>query len=70
MQSFHLNLLKEELNLAGKGRNVFNEKFETNNNKFREKLRPEMMTSVIVSIRRGIGNHSDLVEDRLNIVKY
>ena len=61
-----LKLLKQEINPAEKGRKVFLEKFETDRSNFREKVRPELMPSVVGSVRREMRDHSAMVQNRLN----
>ena len=52
------------MNGAEKGRKVFKEKSEKDRSNFRENVRPELMPSVVGSIRRD--NHSGMVQNRLN----
>ena len=66
VHSFQSKLLKQEINRAEKGRKVFKEKLKTDRSKFREKVRPELMPSVVSSIRREMRNHSAMVQNRLN----
>ena len=61
VHSFQLKLLKEEINRAEKGRKVFKEKLETDRSNFRENVRPELMPSVVGSIRHEMRNHSKMV---------
>ena len=44
---------------------MFKEKLETDKIKFMENLRPELMPSTVISIRREIRNHSAMVQNRL-----
>ena len=55
--------MKQEINRADKGRNVVKEKLETNKSKFRENVTPELMPSVVSSIRREMRNHSAMVQN-------
>ena len=64
--SFQLKLLTQEINRAEKGRKVFKEKLETDRSNFWETVRPELMPSVVGSIRREMKNHSAMVQNRLN----
>ena len=66
MQSFHFKIQKQEINLAEKNRKVFKEKLETDRNKFREKVRPELMPSVVSITRREMRNPSAMVQNSLN----
>ena len=66
MQSFHLQLLKQELNRAEKGHKVFKEKLETDRSNFRDNVRSELMPSVVGKIRREMRKHSAVVQNRLN----
>ena len=66
VHSFQLKLLKQEINRAEKGRKVFREKLETDRSSFREKVRPELMPSVVSCIKREMRGHSAMVQNRLN----
>ena len=66
LHSFQLKLLKREINRAEKGRKVFKENLETDRSNFRENVRPELMPSVVGSIRREMRNHSEMFQNRLN----
>ena len=66
VHSFQLKLLKQEIKRAEKGRKVFKERLETDRSNFRENVRPELMPSVVGSIRREMTNHSAMVKNRLN----
>ena len=51
--NFYLTLQKQEINPAEKAsRNVYEQKLERNRSKFRENVRPELMPSVVSSIRQ------------------
>ena len=63
---FQIKLLKQEINGAEKGRKMFKVKLETNRSKFREKVRPELIPSVVSSKRREMRNHYAMVQSRLN----
>ena len=64
MHSFQLILMKQEINRAEKGMsNLVNEKLETYKSKFRENVAPELMPSVVSSIRREMRNHSAMVQN-------
>ena len=49
-----------------KGRKVFKEKLKTDKSNFRENVRPELMPSLVGSIRREMRNHSARVKNRFN----
>ena len=66
VHSFQLKLLKQEINRAEKGRKVFREKLVTDRSSFREKVRPELMPSVVSCIKREMRGHSAMVQNRLN----
>ena len=59
-------LLKQAKNCAEKGRKVFKEKLETNRSRIIEKVRPELMQSVVNIIRREKKHPSSMVQNRLN----
>ena len=61
-----LKFLKQEVNRAEKGRKVFKEKPETDRSEFTENNRPELMQSVVSSIRREMRNPSTMVRNRPN----
>ena len=66
MHSFQFKLLKQEINRAEKARKEFKKKLETDSSKFRKKVRPELMPSVVSSFRHEIRNHSAMVQYILN----
>ena len=45
---------------------MFKEKLETDRSNFRENVRPELMPSVVGSVKREMRNHSAMVQNRLN----
>ena len=45
---------------------MFKKEFETHRSKFNEKVRPELMQSVVSGIRREMRNHFAMVQHRLN----
>ena len=66
VRSFQLKLLIQEINRAEKGRKMFKEKLETDRSNFRENVRPELMPSIVGSIRREMRNHSAMIQRRVN----
>ena len=66
LHSFQLKILKQEINGAEKGLKLFKVKLETNRSKVSEKVRPELMSSVVSSKRRETRNHYAMVQSRLN----
>ena len=66
VHSFQLKLLKQEMNRAEIGHKLFKEILETDRSKFREKVRPEWMPSVVSSISLEIGTHSTVNQNRQN----
>ena len=66
VHSFQLKILKQVLNLAKKGRKVFNGKLQLDRSKVRENVRPELMPSIVSSLRHEMRNHSAMVKNRIN----
>ena len=58
--------MKQKIKRAKKGRKVFKEKVETGRSNYRENVRPELMSSVVGSIRREMWNYAAMVQNRLN----
>ena len=66
VHSFQFKLLKQQINRPKKGRKVFKQKLETDRSNFWENVRPELIPSVVGSIRCEMRNYSAMVHNRLN----
>ena len=66
VHSFQLKFLKKAINRAEKSFKVFKEKLETDKNKFKENMRPELMPSLVTSFRREMRNHSAMIQNWIN----
>ena len=60
-----MKLLNQEISRAELGRKVFKDELETDRSKFSEKVGPELMPSIVSSIRREKRNQFALVHEEL-----